>query len=161
MDSVLIYDSRFGNTEKVAQAIARGLAPFGAVRIVNTADGAAVNEALAARPDLLLIGGPTQNHGPSPALKALFERLSGAVAELAAGAFDTRYRGSTWLMGSAAGAAAKALGKAGAEIVATPESFFIERHGPLERQQLEAGELDRAEAWGSAVGKAVAVGRAA
>jgi hypothetical protein len=57
-------------------------------------------------------------------------------------------------MGSAAAEAAKAFRKAGGELVAPPESFFIARGGPLESQALEAGELERAEAWGRAVGAA-------
>jgi hypothetical protein len=58
-------------------------------------------------------------------------------------------------MGSAAAEAAKVLRKAGGKLVAPPESFFIGRGGPLERQTLEAGEIERAEAWGRAVGAAV------
>jgi hypothetical protein len=59
-------------------------------------------------------------------------------------------------MGSAAAAAAKAIRKAGAEIVAEPESFFIVRSGPMPLQSLEPGELDRAEQWGQAVASVVA-----
>lgn len=42
--------------------------------------------------------------------------------------------------------------KTGNELVEPPESFFISRGGPLERQTPEAGEIERAEAWGRAVG---------
>lgn len=160
MNTVLIYDSKFGNTERIAHAIARGLAPLGDVHVVNTADVSAVEQSLGGRPDLLLVGGPTQQHGPSPALKAFLKRLPPMVNGIRVAAFDTRYRGSTWLMGSAAGDTAKAFGKAGSALVAPPESFFIERRGKLELQQLEAGEVDRAESWGQSLAKAVAVGRA-
>jgi hypothetical protein len=54
-------------------------------------------------------------------------------------------------MGSAASAAAKAITKSGAALVAPPESFFIVRHGPMEHQTLEPGEVERAEAWGLAL----------
>jgi hypothetical protein len=54
-------------------------------------------------------------------------------------------------MGSAGAAAAKALAKTGADIIAAPESFFIVRHGPMPQQTLEAGEIERAEAWGRAI----------
>jgi len=37
------------------------------------------------------------------------------------------------------------------KIVAAPESFFIVRHGPMPRQTLEPGEIERAEAWGRAI----------
>lgn len=61
-------------------------------------------------------------------------------------------------MGSAANEAAKRLGDAGGHLVAPPASFFMARGGPLERQTLEPGELERAEAWGRAVGAALTGG---
>ena len=72
-----------------------------------------------------------------------------------AACFDTRYRGPVLLlMGSAASAAEKALSKSGAELPAPPESFYIVRHGPMEHQILEPGELERAQAWGLAIATA-------
>jgi hypothetical protein len=61
-------------------------------------------------------------------------------------------------MGSAAAAAAKAVAKTGTEIVASPESFFIVRRGPLPLQTLEPGEIDRAEVWGRAIATAACAG---
>jgi NAD(P)H-dependent FMN reductase len=158
MQALVIYDSKFGNTEKIAEAIARGIGLVSEAR-VTSADGAAHALAtLAARPDLVLVGGPTQNHGPSAGLRALLDALPAALRGTPAACFDTRYRGPAWLMGSAAAAAAKALAKAGAEVVAPPESFFIVRRGPMPRQTLEPGEIERAEAWGRAVATSAHVG---
>lgn len=151
MRTVVIYDTKFGNTEKVAEAIARGAGTLGSVRVMDTAEAAGP---LAERPDLLIVGGPTQKRGPSPALRGFVDALPASLQDVPAASFDTRYRGATWLMGSAATEAAKRLGKAGSRSVAPPESFFIARGGPLELQGLEAGELERAEAWGRAVGNA-------
>ena len=151
MLTVVIYDTKFGNTAKVAEAIARGAGTRGSVRVLDTAEAA---RSLAERPDLLLIGGPTQKRGPSPALRGFVAALPSSLRGVPAAAFDTRYRGATWLMGSAAGDAARRLGNAGARLAAAPESFFIARGGPLEGQGLEAGELERAEAWGRSVGAA-------
>jgi len=158
MQTLVIYDSKFGNTEKVAEAIARGVGPVSEVR-VTSADGAArALEAPAARPDLVLVGGPTQNRGPSAGLRALVDAPPAALRGIPAACFDTRYRGPAWMMGSAAAAAANALAKAGAGMVAPPESFFIVRRGPMPLQTLEPGELERAEAWGRAVASAAAAG---
>ncbi len=55
--------------------------------------------------------------------------------------------------------AAKAVCKAGGDLVAEPESFFIVRKGPMERQTLEPGEIARAEEWAAAVAAAANGGR--
>jgi flavodoxin len=156
MQTVVIYDSKFGNTERIAEAIGRGAGALGNVRVMSTAEAAAVTGTLAERPDLLLLGGPTQKRGPSPALRAFMDVLPAPLRGVPAASFDTRYRGPLLLMGSAAAGVAKVLAKAGSEAVAPPESFFMQRGGPLERQQLESGEVERAEAWGHAVAIATA-----
>jgi len=148
MLTVVIYDTKFGNTEKVAQAIARGAGAHGSTRVMDTTEASGP---LAERPDLLLVGGPTQRRGASPALRAFVDALPASLLGVPVGSFDTRYRGATLVMGSAAAEVAKRLAKAGGRVVGRPESFFIGRGGPIERQVLEAGELERAEAWGRSV----------
>ena len=155
MQTLVIYDSKFGNTEKIAEAIARGVGPVSDVRLTSAADATRTLETLATRPDLVLIGGPTQNHGPSAGLRGLVNGLPAKLRGIPAACFDTRYRGPVLLMGSAAATAAKALVKAGAQMVAPSESFFIIRHGPMQLQTLEPGEIERAETWGRAVATSV------
>jgi flavodoxin len=148
MLTVVIYDTKFGNTERIAEAIGRGAGTQGSVRVMD------INEAVQPfpeRPDLMLLGGPTQRRGPTSDLRDFVASLPPSLRDVPAASFDTRYRGSTLLMGSAAAAAAKGLRKAGGRIVAPPESFYIQRGGPLERQGLEPGELERAEGWGRTV----------
>jgi flavodoxin len=150
MHTLVIYDSKFGNTEKIAEAIVRGVGSVSEVRLTSTSE-ATRGKTLDSQLDLLLVGGPTQNHRPSAGLRAFVDALPVALRGIPAACFDTRYRGPVLLMGSAASAAAKGLVKKGAEVIAPPESFFIIRHGPLERQTLEPGEIERAEAWGRAI----------
>jgi flavodoxin len=142
MQTVVIYDSKFGNTEKIAQAIGRGLDALGDVRVMSTGEAT-----LTERPELLLLGGPTQHRGASPGLRQFMDTLPAALRGVPAAVFDTRYRGATWLFGSAAAKAAKAIRNAGGELIAEPESFFMLRKGPLESQTLEPGEIERAEQW--------------
>ena len=151
MQTLVIYDSKFGNTEKVAQAIGRGISQVSEVQVTATPEATHALAALTSRPDLVIIGGPTQNRGPSDGLRGLMKTLPATLRGIPAACFDTRYRGPVLLMGSAASTAGKALAKSGAELVAPPESFFIVRHGPMEHQTLEPGEVERAEAWGRAV----------
>ena len=154
MQTLVVYDSKFGNTEKVAQAIARGIGQLSEVQVTAASEATHTLAALTSPPDLVLIGGPTQNRGPSEGLRALMKALPEIFRGIPAACFDTRYRGPVLLMGSAASAAGKALVKSGAELVAPPESFYIVRHGPMEHQTLEPGELERAAAWGRAVATA-------
>ncbi|HEU5316559.1 MAG TPA: flavodoxin family protein [Chloroflexota bacterium] len=151
MQTLVIYDSKFGNTEKVAGAIARGAGPVSEVRITTAAEAARAIEALFARPDLVLVGGPTQNRGPSAGLRGFVDSLPEALRGIRTACFDTRYRGPTWLMGSAAAVVTRALAKSGAEVVAPPESFFIVRRGATPLRVLEPGEIERAESWGRAI----------
>jgi flavodoxin len=154
MQTLVIYDSKFGNTEKIAEAIGRGIGSVSEVRVTSTAEAANVLASLVARPDLVLLGGPTQNHGASAGLRQFAEHLPADLHGLPAACFDTRYRGPVLLMGSAASAAAKALAKTGTKLVAPSESFFIVRHGSMQQQTLEPGEITRAEAWGRTVATA-------
>jgi flavodoxin len=156
MQTVIIYDSRFGNTERIANAIAEGASNRSGVQVINASDADRWTDALADHPDLVLIGGPTHNHGPSAGLKTLLERLPTSLAGAPIATFDTRYRGPVLIMGSAAGAASKILGKAGASVVAPAESFFIVRKGSVESQALEPGELERARRWAAALVATVA-----
>ncbi|MGZ6294053.1 MAG: flavodoxin family protein [Candidatus Limnocylindrales bacterium] len=72
MQVVVICDSTFGNTTQIAQAIASGLGEHVSTRVVSpSADTLAPFGA----PDLLLVGGPTQRHGLSPALRAFLDGL--------------------------------------------------------------------------------------
>ncbi len=145
MNTLIVYDSEFGNTEQVARKIAgvleaRGLVQLVATRNVGTLDVKGV--------DLLVVGCPTQVHGLTPAMRELLDNIpQGALNGLPATAFDTRYHVSRLLSGSAATAIARKLHKAGASLLLPGESFFIDsKKGPL----LE-GELLRAERWAASI----------
>jgi flavodoxin len=152
MNALIVYDSVYGNTEAIARAIAEGLRERFEVHLVPAGSTGRIGEGT----DLLVVGGPTQRRGPSPELEALLERLSrGGLGTLRAAAFDTRYRMSALLSGSAARAAAKRLTRAGCRLLKPPESFFMERDQPPRgekrrhsHERLEPGEVERAVEWG-------------
>lgn len=141
MNVVVVYDSKFGNTERIARAIGEELGCPESVQVVMAGDA---NEHLLAGIELLVVGGPTQGHGLSPALTSFLEQLpADAVRDVPAATFDTRLTWPRILAGSAAGAAAKRLAKKGARLLLTPESFLVTgSEGPLVE-----GELDRARSW--------------
>ena len=141
MNTLVVYDSEYGNTAQIAQAIAGALPDYGPVRLVPVAEAATTP---LHGVDLLAVGGPTQAHGVSPALTAWLAGVPHETLQgVAAITFDTRFRKPAWLTGSAAHTLAKRLEEHGCHMVAPAESFFVDgREGPL-----EAGELERAAAW--------------
>lgn len=141
MNTLVVFDSQFGNTEKIARQIAETLAPFGKVRTVrvtevgpNSFDGI----------DLLVIGSPTQAWNSTNAMKDFFAHLNPELTHaLVAAVFDTRVEKPRWITGSAAYAMAKQLKRLGVTMLLKPECFLVTgMEGPL-----AAGETNRAAAW--------------
>ena len=168
MDAAVVYESMYGNSERVAQAIAEGLCET--VR-VEAAPGPAPAAPPAALPpgQPAAAGGPTHALGrPRPATRAeAVQRATGPVSDRATGlrewveslppqeegrlaaTFDTRATKVRSLPGSAARGAARAMRRAGFRLVVPSASFYVgDVEGPL-----DDGELDRARAWGRALGK--------
>ena len=91
MKVLVIYDSVFGNTEKVARAIAEGLGEEGDRR--DETPGRGDGDGMAGY-DLLVVGSPTRGFRPTEGLVALLNQLpAGALKGRRAAAFDTRIRG--------------------------------------------------------------------
>jgi flavodoxin len=143
MNTSIIYDSQFGNTEHIAQAIAGTLRAFGQVQAVRV-DPAHPNELQGV--DMLILGCPTQGFRPTPAMQSFLGKVSyQSLSGLAVACFDTRFRGPLWKR-SAAQRIARQLRTMGVEPLVPPESFFVkftkEGKGPL-----VAGEVERAARW--------------
>ena len=143
MNALVIYDSQFGNTEQIAQAIAGTLRAFGQVQVVRV-DPAHPIEFHGV--DLLILGCPTQGFRPTPAMQSFLGKVpSQSLSDLAVACFDTRFRGRLWKH-SAAQHMAGQLHTMGVEPLVPPESFFVkftrEGKGPL-----LAGEVERAASW--------------
>ena len=163
MKAVVVYESYWGTTKQVAEAIAEGIGPD--VPVLNT-DEATPEEVADA--DLIVAGAPV--HGFSlpreqgrktlpddkkaprpadvshPTLRTWLKNLPAGRGKGAG--FDTRFRRTP---GSAAKRIRKGLAKAGYSTVADDGEFLIEgTYGPL-----KDGELERARAWGAALAESV------
>jgi len=146
MNALVVYDSQFGNTERIAQAIAGALSARGQARAVR------VNPALPVDlqgVELLLVGSPTQGWKATPAVVSWLSAAGPErLRDLIVVCFDTRFRGPRLLTGSAAGALAGKLQGMGASLLLPPESFFVKGwQAPL----LHDGEMDRAAAWARSI----------
>jgi flavodoxin len=145
---LVIYDSVFGNTEKVARAIAESLGSGTAVDILQAGK---VNPEQLAGLDLLVVGSPTRGFRPTEAVTELLNGLQAkALNGVKVAAFDTRFKadeiksvGLRFVVktgGYAAKRIADRMKKAGGDLIAPPEGFYVEdTEGPL-----KAGELERA-----------------
>lgn len=145
--SLVIYDSVFGNTEKIALAIAAGLGtqaiPVDRVNLKELHDL-----------DLLVVGSPTRRFSPTESINRLLNNLPNSHLDgVSVAAFDTRialetidskvFRFIVDKGGYAAKAIAKALEKKGGRLVAQGEGFFVtDEQGPL-----KDGERERAADW--------------
>lgn len=162
MRALLVYESMYGNTAAIGEAIAASLRDRGVE--VESAPVSKIGPELAAEADLLVVGGPTHVHGMSsarsrktavddeknmyeeptlaPGLREWIEELSPGDGRLAA-AFDTRIDKPIVLTGSAAKGIAKRLERRGFRLALKPECFLVSTGNAL----LE-GEFHHAATWG-------------
>jgi flavodoxin len=151
MKALVVYDSVFGNTEKVAQSIGQALSAQAKVQTLHVGD---VKPEHLAGLDALVVGSPTRAFSPTPAIKDWLRSLpSNALTGVEVTAFDTRMDpkevGSAILtvMVNIFGYAAKPIGdklvKKGGMLKVAPEGFVVEgKEGPLRE-----GQLERAANW--------------
>ena len=148
MKAYIIYDSMYGNTEKIAQAIGNGLT--GEVKVVRVGEA---NPSELKTCDLLILGSPVHGGRATPALDEFIKKLpANSLQGKNVAAFDTRFESENQGVGLrllmsviryAAERLAKALVKKGGRLVAEPEGFIVEnKEGPLKQ-----GELERADKW--------------
>ena len=173
MRAVIVYESMYGNTHLVADAIGTGLRTAFDVSVVPVGQA---SPAVLAGADLIVVGGPTHAHGmsraatreaavkaadkpagglqvepdaPGPGLRGWFGSLGHYPVKAAA--FDTRFHGPAALTGRASKGVARLLRAHGFQVVADPESFLVTKQDRLEPQ-----ETSRAREWGVELAAAIA-----
>jgi flavodoxin len=138
--ALIVYDSTYGNTEKIAKAI--GAALTGEVKVLRAGE---VNPAELNAFDLLVIGSPTYGGRPMPSVAELLNKIpESAIKGKNIAAFDTRIPTKlAKIFGYAADRIAKNLKEKGGNLVVPGEGFFVNgKEGPLKE-----GELERAASW--------------
>jgi flavodoxin len=150
---MIIYDSAYGNTAQIAQAINNVLA---------VSEDVALHQINEVKPehlwglDVLIVGSPTQKARPTPATSDFLDRIpKNGLKGVKVAAFDTRFSEERIdslgfvvskllpVFGYAAKPISDRLKKKGGKLVASPEGFYVDdTEGPLTE-----GELERAETW--------------
>jgi hypothetical protein len=167
MRVVVVYESMYGNTHQVAEAIANGLADVDDSEVLSLED--AMPGVIQAA-DLVVVGGPTHVHGmsrestrnaaveaadkkpeleldpdaPGPGLREWLASLPRSATKAAA--FDTRIDAPALFTGRASKGIARHLRKHGFELIVEPESFLVTKDNIL-----VDGEADRARRWAEAI----------
>jgi Flavodoxin len=173
MRAVVVYESMYGNTHLVADAIGAGLGTAFDVSVVPVSHA---SPAILDGADLVVVGGPTHVHGmsrantrkaavgaadkPASPLRVEPDALSPGLREwfaslghypVKAAAFDTRIHGPAALTGRASKGVARLLRAHGFDLTAAPESFLVTKQDRLEPQ-----EATRAREWGTRLAASVA-----
>jgi flavodoxin I len=140
MKALIVYDSVYGNTEKIARAIAEAITPSGEVKVLGAGEA---NPSELESTDLLIVGSPTHGGRPTPAVQDLLNKVP-KLQGINVAAFDTRSQSKlVKVFGNAAGRIAHNLEGKGGTLIASPEGFLVTgTKGPLKE-----GELERAADW--------------
>lgn len=152
MKTLVVYDSLYGNTEKVARAIAQAIGAEAKLKLVGNIHRSDLRDTRC-----LIIGSPTQGGKPKPETRAFLNNIPpNGLSGMSAATFDTRLLASknnpfmSLLLKTAGYAApkiAKQLQAKGANLVASPHGFIVNgKEGPLRK-----GELERAAVWAKGI----------
>ena len=149
MRILIVYDSIFGNTEQIAQAMGAALRAQADVNVLRVRDFQPV---AATDVEMLIVGSPTRAFRPTPAISKFLKRLP-RLHNVKVAAFDTRIALGdidsrilpplVKIFGYAAKPMADRLVKKGGRLALPPEGFCVgDSEGPL-----KDGEYERAAEW--------------
>lgn len=147
MKSLVVYDSQYGNTKLIAEAIGSALESSGRVLVMHASD---VQAGDLSGINLLVVGSPTQQLTATPAVLNWIKTIPrDGLKGVKAAAFDTRFSEEkinqikvlpfiVRIFGYGAKPISDRMEKKGAQIVLPPEGFFVaETEGPLLEKELE------------------------
>jgi flavodoxin len=146
MKALIVYDSIYGNTEKIAEAMTGAITPSDEAKVLRAGEA---NPAELESLDLLIVGSPTHAGRPTAAVQDFLNKVTQeSLKGIKVAAFDTRVTSKfAKIFGNAAGRIAGHLTKKGGVLIASPENFFVTgREGPLKE-----GELERAAGWAKGI----------
>jgi flavodoxin len=138
MKTLIIYDSNYGNTKTIAEAIGKGISKETTVVSVEE-----YYKGLLENVELIVVGSPINAWRPTEKILQFLGSLTeGELDGIKATAFDTRV--DIFFHGDACKKIAKGLSKVGASVVEEPKYFYVNgKEGPL-----VGGQEEKAKEWG-------------
>lgn len=132
---LIIYDSTYGNTRKIAEAIAETFGANATCISIDNINGISVPC------EFIIVGCPVNAWSPTPKIKTFLRQLTPhKLAGISAATFDTRL--DFFFSGDASRKIAKGLRKAGAHVIASHAFYVKTMQGPLAE-----GQIERAKEW--------------
>jgi flavodoxin len=142
VNTLVVYFSKFGHTQMIAESIAEEIKSAGPVRLLSSDQLKASDMEIV---DLVVMGSPTHRMNLPEVVRSIFEKLPKRVLSgKSVAAFDTSYKMSPILARfTAAKKLTQKLRKLGGKRITQPETFYVVgREGPL-----YDGEIERARDW--------------
>jgi len=148
MRTLIVYFSKFGNTRKLAEAMAETLRQAGQAHVMAIDQLAPADfEGI----DLVVMGTPTHAFSLPHAIRSTLEALPlGILAAKSVAAFDTTVR--VWPLKHlrASPKLLNHLTRLGGEPIARPQTFFVKTSNPQKTGEIDLlleGELEHARKW--------------
>jgi flavodoxin len=153
MHSLVVYYSKYGNTRRVAEAIAAILAAAGDARAASLDS---LNARELAGIDLLVLGSPTHYQNVPKEVRAALEALPDkCLAGKKVAVFDTSMKMWGPIMRlTAAHRLVRRLRRLGGKTVAKAETFLVVQNEVPEQGEVDLlaeGELERAGEWAASI----------
>lgn len=147
MKALVVYDSKWGNTEMIAKAVAAGIGK--SIRAVRVE---AADPTEARKMELLILGSPVLGGRPTKPMQEFMKTIVQTLdTPLRIATFDTRMKMKfAQRFGFAAVRMADQLREQGNILISEPMGFIVTgKKGPLAE-----GELERATQWARGLSKA-------
>lgn len=137
MKTLVIYDTNYGNTKKIAKAVASKLG-----KDTKTVSVTNLKKKDLKGIDVLVAGSPVIASSPTEKMSRFLASLKdNELKGIKAASFDTRMK--LFFFTDAAKKISKELARAGAVTIAKPQDFYVQKaEGPL-----RDGEMEKAAVW--------------
>ncbi len=149
MNALIVYDTLYGNTGQIAEAMKEAIGKKHQVKIIKAAEAKPADLGGVA---LLLVGSPTHGGQPTEAVKAFLAAIpTNGLDRMQVAAFDTSMTKENEsgfvkfiinFFGFASSRISKTLTGKGAQVVGAETFLVVDKEGPLVE-----GEVERAKGW--------------
>ncbi len=148
MKTLIVYFSKFGNTKRIAEAVADVMRQAGEARVVSI-DRLVASDFEGA--DIVVVGSPTHGFNVPPAVRSILDaQPAGILAGKSVAAFDTTIKPWPLRLMRASPKLLRQLQKLGGNPIAGPRTFFVKTSKTQQSGEVDLlleGEIEQARQW--------------